>query len=117
MSPKIVVVGSSNTDMVVRTPHIPTPGETILGEDLVMVSGGKGANQAVAAARLGAKVTFVARVGADLFGDRTVQEIAAAGVETDYIVRDPEAPSGVALICVAAGGQNSIVVAPGPMRA
>jgi ribokinase len=109
----IVVIGSSNTDMVVRTPHIPAPGETILGDDLVLVSGGKGANQAVAAARLGAEVTLVARVGADLFGERAVREIAAAGVDTTYVVRDSATPSGVALICVADDGQNSIVVAPG----
>ena len=109
----IVVIGSSNTDMVVRTPHIPAPGETILGDELVMVSGGKGANQAVAAARLGADVTLVARTGMDLFGDRAVREIAASGVNTDFVVRDPDAPSGVALICVADDGQNSIVVAPG----
>jgi Sugar kinases, ribokinase family len=113
MTPKIVVVGSSNTDMVVRTPRIPAPGETILGEDLVMVSGGKGANQAVAAARLGAEVVFVARVGTDLFGERAIREIASAGVNTEYIVRDDAAPSGVALICVAENGQNAIVVAPG----
>jgi ribokinase len=78
-----------------------------------MVSGGKGANQAVAAARLGAQVTLVARVGKDLFGGRAVRDIAASGVNTDYIVRDPDAPSGVALICVAESGENSIVVAPG----
>lgn len=113
MNPRIVVIGSSNTDMVVRTPRIPAPGETILGDDLVMVSGGKGANQAVAAARLGAEVVLVARVGKDLFGERAIHEIAAAGVSTEYIVLDGAAPSGVALICVAENGQNAIVVAPG----
>jgi ribokinase len=112
-SARIVVVGSSNTDMLVSAPHIPSPGETLLGGDFLMLPGGKGANQAVAAARLGAEVTFIARVGDDVFGDRSVANIGAAGVNTDYMIRDPHAPSGVALICVAEDGQNSIVVAPG----
>jgi ribokinase len=110
---RIVVVGSSNTDMVVCAARVPAPGETLLGGDLQMLPGGKGANQAVAAARLGAKVTLVARVGSDLFGDHAIANIGAAEVNTDYIVRDTLAPSGVALICVAENGQNSIVVAPG----
>jgi ribokinase len=110
---KIVVVGSSNTDMAVKTPHIPKPGETIMGGDFMMVSGGKGANQAVAAARLGAEVTLVARVGSDVFGNRAVASIGATGVNTQYIVHDDFFPSGVALINIAKNGQNSIVVAPG----
>jgi ribokinase len=110
---KVVVVGSSNTDMVVKTQRIPSPGETVLGGDFLMTAGGKGANQAVAAARLGAEVTFVARVGADIFGERAVANIAAAGVRTEQIARDENNPSGVALICVDEVGQNSIVVAPG----
>lgn len=110
---KVVVVGSSNTDMVVRTPHIPAPGETVLGGDFMIVSGGKGANQAVAASRLGGDVAFVARVGRDVFGDRAVASIGAAGVITRYIARDERTPSGVALICVAESGQNAIVVASG----
>ncbi len=113
MSARIVVVGSSNTDMVVKAPRIPAPGETILGGQFVMTPGGKGANQAVAAARLGAHVTFVGRVGADVFGEEALRNIEAAGVDTRFVVRDPEAPSGVALIAVDSGGQNSIVVAPG----
>ncbi len=110
---KVVVVGSSNTDMVVKTRRIPSPGETVLGGDFLMTAGGKGANQAVAAARLGAEVAFVARVGADIFGERAVENIAAAGVRTEHILRDESHPSGVALICVDERGQNSIVVAPG----
>jgi ribokinase len=110
---KVVVIGSSNTDMAVKTPRIPAPGETVLGGDFMMTSGGKGANQAVAASRLGAAVTLIARVGMDVFGDRTVANIGAAGVNTKYIVRDSRAASGVALICVAEDGQNSIVVAGG----
>lgn len=110
---RIVVIGSSNTDMVVKAERMPVPGETVVGGAFVMVPGGKGANQAVAAARLGAEVTFVARVGEDVFGDTSLQNIRAMGVDTRYVVRDPEHPSGVALIIVDESGQNSIVVAPG----
>lgn len=111
--PKIVVVGSSNTDMVVKTPHIPAPGETVLGGEFLMAAGGKGANQAVAAARLGAEVTFVARVGRDVFGEQAQAGFRREGLDTRYVVTDPQAASGVALIFVDAGGENSIAVAPG----
>src|SRR5579871_5174004 len=94
---RIVVVGSSNTDMVIKTPRIPLPGETLLGSEFLMAPGGKGANQAVAAARLDGEVTLVARVGSDVFGDRAVANIAAAGVHTGYVVRDERTPSGIAL--------------------
>src|ERR1051325_2889502 len=94
---RIVVVGSSNTDMVVRTGRIPLPGETVLGGDFIMTPGGKGANQAVEAAKLGAEVWFVGRVGNDVFGDRAIENIAAAGVDTSFVKRDLDAPSGVAL--------------------
>ena len=113
MRPKIVVVGSSNTDMVVRASHLPIHGETVLGEEFVMLAGGKGANQAVAAARLGAEVTFVARVGRDMFGDKSLETYRAAGINVDYIVRDDGAASGVALITVDRNGENIISVAPG----
>jgi ribokinase len=111
--PKIVVVGSANTDMVVRTDHLPTPGETVLGGKFIMTAGGKGANQAVAAARLGAEVTFVARLGRDVFGDRSLAGYQAEGINTAYIVRDDEEASGVALIVVDAAAENIIAVAPG----
>lgn len=113
MQPKIVVVGSSNTDMVVRLPRLPNRGESIIGGDFVMPAGGKGANQAVAAARLGAQVTFVARLGQDVFGDRALTGFRSEGIVTDFIVRDPEAPSGVALILVDSRGDNMLAVAPG----
>ncbi len=113
MKPKVLVVGSSNTDMVVKTERVPDPGETLLGGDFMMISGGKGANQAVAAARLGAEVTLVARVGRDVFGERMAANLTAAGVNTRYIVRDDGAPSGIALVFVAPTGQNAILVAPG----
>ena len=111
--PSVVVVGSANTDMVVKTAHIPGPGETVLGGEFIMAAGGKGANQAVAAARLGAQVTFVARLGTDVFGDQAVAGYQREGIDTSYIVRDPETASGVALIFVDAAGENSIAVASG----
>lgn len=110
---RIVVVGSSNTDMVVKTDYIPKPGETVIGGDFVTAGGGKGANQAVAAARLGAEVAFVARLGLDVFGDSAVSGFRQEGINTDYVTRDGKAPSGVALIFVDKHGENVIVVAPG----
>ncbi|MEP6757001.1 MAG: ribokinase [Chthonomonadales bacterium] len=112
-SPAIIVIGSSNTDLVVHTEHIPRPGETILGHKFVITNGGKGANQAVAAAKLGGSVGFVARIGNDDFGNNALAGIKSAGVNTDNVVRDAELPSGVALICISAEGENSIVVAQG----
>lgn len=110
---KIVVVGSSNTDIVVRTPKIPAPGETVLGSDFLMVGGGKGANQAVAAARLGGTVVFVAKVGNDMFGNQAVTALAAERIDTRFVTRESQHPSGIALITVDPKGENSIVVAPG----
>jgi ribokinase len=109
----ILVVGSANTDMIVKAERIPKPGETILGGEFVTAAGGKGANQAVAAARAGGAVTFVARLGTDVFGDQAVAGLAAAGVNVDYVTRDAANASGVALIFVGANGENSIAVAPG----
>jgi ribokinase len=110
---RIIVIGSSNTDMVIKTEKLPTPGETILGGKFLMNPGGKGANQAVAASRLGGKVTFITKRGNDLFGNQAVGLLMREGVDTQYIVKDPELPSGVALITVDSTGENSIVVAPG----
>jgi ribokinase len=110
---KIIVIGSSNTDMVIKTEKLPVPGETILGGVFLMNPGGKGANQAVAAARLGGRVTFLTKRGNDLFGNQTVGLLMREDIDTEYIVKDPELPSGVALITVDASGENSIVVAPG----
>jgi ribokinase len=111
--PRIVVVGSANTDLVVPVPAIPTPGETVLGGDLQVIPGGKGANQAVAAARLGAEVRFIGRVGDDDFGRQTLHNLQREGIDTRFVKLDQGAPSGVAMIAVAEQGQNSIVVAPG----
>jgi len=113
MSGHIVVVGSLNMDLVVRAPRHPQPGETILGGDFRTFPGGKGANQAVAAARLGAAVQMIGRVGADAFGDALLRTLAQDGVNTTHVRRDQEAPTGVALITLNAAGQNAIVVAPG----
>jgi ribokinase len=110
---KIVVVGSSNVDMVVKAPHIPRPGETVMGGDFLSVAGGKGANQAVGAARAGGDVTFVARVGNDVFGEQTIEGLKKDNIDVSHITRDADAPSGVALIFVGADGANSIAVAPG----
>lgn len=112
-APHIVVIGSANTDMVVKVPRIPGPGETILGGRFVMAAGGKGANQAVAAARLGARVTFVGRLGRDMFGQQTEENLRREGIDTTHLVWDAETPSGVALIMVSEDGENSIAVAPG----
>ena len=110
---KIVVIGSSNTDMVVRTPALPRPGETVLGGEFFMAPGGKGANQAVAAARAGGEVHFVARIGDDIFGRRSRDGFVGAGVHVEHVVVDEDRPSGVALIIVEADGENCIAVAPG----
>ena len=109
----ILVVGSSNTDMIIKVACIPRPGETVLGGEFSMLPGGKGANQAVAAARAGGRVTFVARVGEDIFGDRALRDFEAEGIDTRFIVRDDRSASGIALINVGENGQNSISVASG----
>ncbi len=100
-------------DLVVKAPRIPAVGETILGGDFIMTPGGKGANQAVAAAKLGADVCFIARLGNDLFAQQSLSNFKKEGVNTKYIIQTKEAPSGVALITVDDSGNNVIVVAPG----
>jgi ribokinase len=110
---KVTVVGSSNMDLVVKSTRIPAVGETILGGDFIMAPGGKGANQAVAAAKLGAQVYFIAKLGDDIFGQQSLNNFKKEGVNTTYVVQTKEAPSGVALIMVDQKGSNSIVVAPG----
>lgn len=109
----IAVLGSSNTDMIIKVNHLPKPGETILGGEFLTAAGGKGANQAVGAARAGGDVTFIARVGKDIFGDSAVRGFQDAGLRLEFVTRDPRAPSGVALIFVAKSGENSIAVASG----
>jgi len=100
-------------DLVVKTPRIPAVGETVLGGDFLMTPGGKGANQAVAAAKLGARVHLVARLGEDLFAEESLENFERVGIDTEYVLRSGDAPSGVALITVDDDGNNVIVVAPG----
>ena len=109
----IIVVGSLNMDLVVRAPHMPAPGETIIGSDFRTIPGGKGANQAVAAAKLGAQVSMVGRVGDDDFGRAQLRNLGQLGIDTRYITVDPDAATGIALITLDASGQNSIVIAAG----
>ena len=110
---KIIVIGSANTDMVVKGKSLPLPGETLLGGVFFMCAGGKGANQAVAAARLGGHVQFVAKVGNDIFGKQTIDGLKSENICTEYVLVEKECPSGVALIMVNEEGENCIVVAPG----
>lgn len=109
----IFVIGSINTDMVAMTKNLPAPGETVMGGEFMMTAGGKGANQAVSAARLGGKVTMVGRLGKDIFGDQSIACLKHESINCDFISRDPIAASGVALISVDDKGENHIVVAPG----
>ncbi len=113
MTSSIVVIGSSNTDMVIHSHHIPKPGETILGGKFFMNAGGKGANQAVAAARLGGHVAFICKIGQDIFGEQAKAGFEKEGINTDFMQIDSVNPSGVALITVDHKGENSIVVAQG----
>lgn len=113
MLKKIIVVGSTNMDMVVKTNHIPQPGETVLGGKFFMNPGGKGANQAVAISRLGGSVSFTGKIGDDIFGKQSQQLFDDEGIESTGLFPDRDLPSGIALITVDENGENSIVVAPG----
>jgi ribokinase len=109
----IVVLGSLNLDLVVTVPRLPQPGETVLGERFGSYPGGKGANQAVAAARLGGRVAMVGRVGSDSFGASLITNLELNGVDASDVAVDPDSPTGAALIFVEDGGQNMIAVASG----
>lgn len=124
MPPVVCVIGSSNTDMVIKGDKLPAPGETVIGGTFMMNSGGKGANQAVAAARLSTavghgsgqpstSVMFVANVGNDIFGQQARQQFEREGIQTDFVTTDADEPSGVALIGVDSRGENCIMVASG----
>ncbi|MGP1436873.1 MAG: ribokinase [Phocaeicola sp.] len=110
---KILVVGSSNTDLVIQTDHLPVPGETILGGNFFMSHGGKGANQAVAVAKLGGDTAFVGKIGTDLFGKQSCELFNKYGIDTTYLYKDEQTPSGVALITVDKNAENCIAVASG----
>ena len=116
-APSIVVVGSVNLDLVASVSHLPVPGETVSGADLKRFPGGKGANQALAARRLGADVHLVARVGRDAEADAALAMLRAEGVDLTHCIVDETLPTGMAMIAVAAEGENLIVVAPGANRA
>jgi ribokinase len=109
----ILIIGSSNTDMVIQTEHLPVPGETILGGTFFMTAGGKGANQAVAAARLGGAVTFICKVGNDIFGNQAKDHFKQEGIDISHLLTDAALPSGIALIMVDKQAENVIAVASG----
>ena len=111
--PRIVIVGSSGTDMIIKLDRIPRPGETLLGGEFHITGGGKGANQAVSAARAGGNVAFVARLGQDEFGEQAIAAFVKERISVDHIYRDRKVSTGVALIFVDKHGENSIGVAPG----
>jgi ribokinase len=111
----VIVVGSANMDLVGIAPRLPRPGETLLGDDFVMVPGGKGANQAIAAARAGAACTFLGAIGSDAFGVTLKARLSASGVDTE-LLRVSYGTSGVAVVMVDRAGENSIIVSPGANR-
>jgi ribokinase len=111
--PEVFVVGSVNADLVVEVPRRPGPGETVSGTDLATLPGGKGANQAVAAARLGGRVAMLGRVGRDSVGDVVTAALSHAGVDAADVEALADVPTGVALITLTPDGENSIVVSPG----
>lgn len=113
----ILVVGSTNVDLIATTERLPGPGETVLGKSFMQAGGGKGANQAVAAARSGGHVIMLGAVGGDAYGDSCLTTFADEGIDTSFVFRAPETPTGVALITVDDNGENCIVVAPGANEA
>jgi len=113
MKNKIIVIGSSNTDMVIMSDHLPQPGETVLGRNFLMNQGGKGANQAIAAARLGGNTLFICNIGNDQFGHDAKKNFQKEGIDTRYVNEIADQHSGIALINVNSEGENTIVVAPG----
>jgi ribokinase len=113
MNHQVVVAGSANIDLIARVSHLPKPGETVGDAEFSQAHGGKGANQAVAAARAGANVSFISSLGDDLFGQSMLKDFQRTGINTDYIMQAKGVPTGTALIWVDAQGENSIAVAPG----
>lgn len=112
---KILVIGSSNTDMVIQSPHLPRPGETVVGGTFFMNPGGKGANQAVAAARLGGNVRLICKTGNDIFGHQSQQLFEEEDIDTSYILSDNNSPSGVALILSTIKQRTALLWRPVPM--
>lgn len=110
---RAVVFGSINIDLVVKTPRLPVPGETLLGKGFFTTPGGKGANQAVALARLGVPTQIVGRVGGDSFGEQLLSSLQTAGVQTNDVLVDESVSSGIAAIAVDDRGENQIIIVPG----
>ena len=113
VSPSVCVVGSINVDLIFRTPRLPRAGETLAGLSFQRCFGGKGANQAVTAARMGARVTMIARVGADAFGTQAIQNLAENGIDVAHVLPDEQRPTGLASIAVDEAGANAIIVVGG----
>ena len=111
--PYVLIIGSSNMDLNVYSEKFPDLGETITGGTFKQYLGGKGANQSVAVARSGAKTVFIGKIGVDSFGDQMVSNLTKEGINTEYIIKDPKEPSGVAFILINKNGDNKITVAPG----
>jgi ribokinase len=113
MKRRILVMGSSNVDLILRVPRFPNPGETITGENLVTAFGGKGANQAIAARRLGGKVLFLTKLGNDSFGESYREYLTDNGLPSRFLLQDKTLPTGVAIIELIPRGENRIIVSPG----
>lgn len=113
---KIVVIGSSNTDMMILSEHLPVQGQIIIGGQFTMNPGGKGANQSIAIARMGGNVTFITKTGNDLFGKQSLELYKSEGIMSDYVFSDPEEPSGVGLILVDSYGEKYISIAQGAIK-
>jgi ribokinase len=113
VKPRIAVLGSINMDLMIRCPILPRPGETIAAESSVEICGGKGANQAVAAARAGGNVTMIGRLGDDAFNSRLRQNLHNDGIDTQHVLKTPDCPSGLAVVAVEHSGENSILLVPG----
>ena len=109
----VLIIGSSNMDLNIYSKRLPNPGETVTGGTFKQFLGGKGANQAVASVRSGARTIFIGKIGNDLFGDKMISRLTDEGVNMDHIFRDPQEPSGVAFILIDENGENMISVAPG----
>ncbi|MDR0574544.1 MAG: ribokinase [Tannerella sp.] len=116
MMKKIVVIGSSNTDMIIKSDRLPVPGQIVAGRQFMVNSGGKGANQAVAIARMGGNVTLITKTGNDLFGKRSLELYKSEGIVTDYIFSDPDNPSGIALILMDTSGEKYISIVQGAIK-
>lgn len=113
---KIVVIGSSNTDMIIRCDRLPVQGQIVAGGEFAMRAGGKGANQSIAIARMGGRVSFITKIGNDLFGKQSLELYKSEGISSDYVFSDPNHPSGIGLIMADSSGEKYISIAQGAIR-